>query len=188
MKPCIICKIEQELEQFYKHPQMGDGHLNKCKTCCKRQADEREKRLRDNSDWLEKEKTRGKEKYHRLYKKQNKEPRKQRTKLVSRKETYNRYKAKYPEKILATSAVQHLERTFEKSHFHHWSYNEEHRKDVIELSEKEHNLLHRGMIYDQDLKMYRNSKGELLDSKQSHIDLLVFLKENDKPYKLKKNK
>jgi hypothetical protein len=43
MKSCIICGIEQELEQFYKHPKMGDGHLGKCKTCCKRQADEREK-------------------------------------------------------------------------------------------------------------------------------------------------
>lgn len=33
MKPCMKCGLVLELDQFYKHPQMGDGHLNKCKDC-----------------------------------------------------------------------------------------------------------------------------------------------------------
>src|SRR5438105_7454026 len=33
MKPCIICKKTKELEDFNKHPQMKDGHINKCKEC-----------------------------------------------------------------------------------------------------------------------------------------------------------
>lgn len=37
-KVCFKCSENKVLSDYYKHKQMGDGHLNKCKTCTKSDA------------------------------------------------------------------------------------------------------------------------------------------------------
>lgn len=37
-KRCISCGLKKPTSDFYKHPGMADGHLGKCKACCKEQA------------------------------------------------------------------------------------------------------------------------------------------------------
>jgi hypothetical protein len=50
MKPCFKCGRARPLTEFYKHPAMKDGRLNKCKDCTKR--DVRENRQRRHDQYL----------------------------------------------------------------------------------------------------------------------------------------
>lgn len=40
-KKCFKCKLFKDLEDFYPHPRMKDGHLNKCKECNKKDTNNR---------------------------------------------------------------------------------------------------------------------------------------------------
>jgi len=151
---------------------MADGCLNKCKDCAKSDVKSREATLLNDPNWVEKEKTRARDKYYRLGYKDKHKPTPEK-----KREIMDRYKAKYPEKILAKNSSQRISNTL--GHNHHWSYNKEHWKDVIDISEKDHAKVHRFIVYDQERMMYRRTDTmELLDTKESHLNYIQLILKN----------
>jgi hypothetical protein len=158
VKRCFKCGLTLPLAEFYKHAKMGDGHLNKCKDCAKKDVKDKYDENVLKPGYIEKERTRGRKKYHRLYVGTGK----------ANTEANAKWAQKYPEK----EAVRRLNikrltpKGFEG---HHWSYNTKHQKDVIALIKKHHMKAHRFIIYDQERFMYRRyDTNELLDTKEKH--------------------
>jgi len=159
-KVCFKCKKEKPLSEFYKHKKMADGHLNKCMDCTKKDVMDNYETNAKCPVYVEKERKRGREKYHRLYEGTGK----------ASQERGQRWVDKYPEKRAASLYAYKKVNTPPGKENHHWSYLEDHWLDVIFLTKKEHMKAHRFIIYDQERRMYRRADtGELLDTKKEHV-------------------
>ena len=169
MKKCFKCGIEKDLSNFYKHKQMSDGHLNKCIVCTKNDIKIRYDILSKDESFVYNERKRGRSKYHRLYSGKKK----------ANKDSILKFNLLYPEKKFAKNKCSHIivpEFGLEK---HHWSYNEDHYKDLIFITKKQHMKAHRFIVYDQERMMYRRyDTNELLDTKEKHESFILFCIEN----------
>lgn len=159
MKQCFKCKEIKPFDDFYKHSKMPDGIVNKCKVCNKKDVLENYKNNRLDPNFIIKERKRGREKHQRLYS----------GKIINDYKHQLIWRTKYPEKIKAKNKSQRMLKPFEGAEKHHWSYNQEHYKDILWLSSKDHKKAHRFIIYDQERMMYRRTDNNiLLDTKEHH--------------------
>ena len=147
MKTCFKCLRALPLEDFYPHPQMGDGHLNKCKDCARKDAEARRQLKSSDPAWLEREAERQRAKGRRVN---------------------NR------DRVIATARRAVRARGRDRSfHWHHWSYLPEHRLDVIRLLPGEHRLVHHHMKLDREALQYRrNDSGELMTTRAAHEEFI----------------
>jgi len=170
MKKCKKCGVTKSLEDYYRANGMKDGLASECKSCVKIKERNRVSILRNDIVWLEKERLRCRNK-QRKSPKYIRDPEKLRAKYLS-------YNAAYPEKQLSRNATRNMIVECGCQN-HHWSYNEEHYRDIISLTVRDHNKAHRYMVYDQERFMYRRSTDNvLLDTKEVHQDWINHILEN----------
>jgi hypothetical protein len=156
-KVCFKCNIDQPLSEYYKHKAMGDGHLNKCKTCTKSDSVKRHHEKNKDPKWVQSERERSKEKYHRLN-------------YIDKQKEWDKNK---PWKT--SSKYKNLHKKFKimkGCEIHHWNYNDEYLEDFFILTTKTHRNWHRFITLDLDKLIFIGKDGEILDTRQKHEDYI----------------
>ena len=136
---------------------MKDGHLNKCKMCCKKDAAFNYKKKSKNVWFIEAERRRGREKYKRL-----------------------NYKEKYPpDKLKSNAKTKNLHRYLISAGYdmnmkeaHHWNYDLP--KQGFILTRKCHKLVHKFLTFDAKTRCFK--WGDIiLDSLEKHYDFIKYV-------------
>lgn len=153
MKICKDCKESKETSEYY-------GIQGECKECTKKRVKFREQKLRLNPDWVEKERIRSIEKYHRLNYKDKQ-------KLWDKNKPWKK-----------TYIYKNLSRKFKTPNgfeLHHWNYNTEFLEDIVLMNIKDHRRLHTQLILNLETRLFSTKQLFELETKEKHLNFIKFL-------------
>lgn len=155
-KRCFKCGRTLPLTEFYKHSQMADGHLNKCKECTKNDVHENYLMHSVDAEYMEEQRERGRNKYRRLGYQYRK------TELRIAKDR------RYPS-VRSTRKYFRNKNIPHEIELHHWNYNL--KKDVIAMNRSLHSRLHRQIKLNVEEGIYYFN-GKKLDTREKHLDVV----------------
>lgn len=158
MKRCFKCGVEKPLSEFYKHPAMSDGHVNKCKDCNKKDVHRNREERADYYREYDRNRKNADERNRKNNEREKQrclEDSQYRLKTLERKKEWcekNQHKrqahytvgnALRDGKIEKPSCCEHCGTSAKSIEAHHWSYLPEHWLDVIWLCTTCHGKEHK---------------------------------------------
>lgn len=154
-KKCFKCGRELPLSEFYVHPQMKDGHLNKCKDCAKRDVQILYSIKSQDEEWMERERKRGREKRRKYH--------------YTKSEAARIKTQRYPQSREAKRYWRVRTTIPNGFELHHWNYHLPF--DVIMLPRRIHHRVHWAISFNLEEGIYYYN-GEALDTIEKHLEVV----------------